>query len=725
MAALEKIRKRAAILTIVIGAGLLAFILEEAVRASGAFRMDTMALQVGDEKIDIQQFSNYSGPEQEKLQKRYQEADQKPDDAELQQVVVRNLINEKIIEQECNDAHFDVTNDEVLTVLFEETGLDTKTFEQIKNAQPKQNPTQQEEQVLQYKNLLEARVQEIAKELKRGKINLAVTGCIKPNKLEEKLINEYNTQYEVEEYAMIDYNQYAQQNSNAPECQVSPDEIKEAYKQFKEFFKIDQEQRHINFIMIDLLPSDNDTKDAKNKINKINNDFASKDGILGIKNNNDISSIDSLCTDSKRKDLVVNGKNQPEPKDSTFINLLAGGINYVGEPKQDPRDPNTYYLYKVTKVVPEFPDSICLNSITISGSKETSDTILAKLNSGELLIESIKADDPNIANIEIFDKNSGSKPINGLNFIYNNNLQDSIKAHFNDRKFFVADQVTQGDKQFTTIIQIVGSSEPVTLYSVARAKYKITPSAKTVNNVREKLETYVNNNKTAADFKKNAKDYKVQECVVDNNTPYIYSQATGGIPGTRGIIKWAFENKPGAVSELNEIEVDGETKYLVVAALEDVYKDYKPYTDPEVNQVLKTYIRNKKIGEALTKKCNGINSNNVDDYAEKLTVNNFKPTVQHSEDGQPITLSLMNIQDPKVIGRLTGLGKKAEGKISVIAGDNVFYVIKVKAIKPAEQMPNNFIASFYRGNMAKVNPEAIMWSSRKIFNNTLKLWNKE
>ena len=34
MAALEKIRKRAVILTIVIGAGLLAFILEEGVRAA-------------------------------------------------------------------------------------------------------------------------------------------------------------------------------------------------------------------------------------------------------------------------------------------------------------------------------------------------------------------------------------------------------------------------------------------------------------------------------------------------------------------------------------------------------------------------------------------------------------------------------------------------------------------------------------------------------------------
>ena len=57
MAALEKIRKRAVILTIVIGAGLLAFILEEGVRASQSFFNDTTAARVGSDKIGVQEFN--------------------------------------------------------------------------------------------------------------------------------------------------------------------------------------------------------------------------------------------------------------------------------------------------------------------------------------------------------------------------------------------------------------------------------------------------------------------------------------------------------------------------------------------------------------------------------------------------------------------------------------------------------------------------------------------
>ena len=88
MAALEKIRKRAVILTIVIGAGLLAFILEEAVRASGAFTTDTLAAKVGDEKIEMQEFQNISQARQQQ-----QDADNKVDPAVMQQQICSTFLS--------------------------------------------------------------------------------------------------------------------------------------------------------------------------------------------------------------------------------------------------------------------------------------------------------------------------------------------------------------------------------------------------------------------------------------------------------------------------------------------------------------------------------------------------------------------------------------------------------------------------------------------------------
>ena len=91
MAALEKIRKRAVILTIVIGAGLLAFILEEAVRASGAFTTDTLAAKVGDEKIEMQEFQNLS-----QMRQQAQDPDSKTDAAVIQQQLLQEVIQEKL-----------------------------------------------------------------------------------------------------------------------------------------------------------------------------------------------------------------------------------------------------------------------------------------------------------------------------------------------------------------------------------------------------------------------------------------------------------------------------------------------------------------------------------------------------------------------------------------------------------------------------------------------------
>ncbi len=697
MAALEKIRKRAAILTIVIGAGLLAFILEEAVRASGAFRMDTMALQIGDEKIDIREFQPLVTQQQEKLQQ--QNPNQKTNGEELQQQVVQQLIAEKIIAQECKDASIDVTDDEILTVLCNELNIDKKTFDQIKNAKPKANPTAEDQQILQAKEYIETKLPEISNQLKSNKLGLAIMGCIKPNKLDDTIINEEQTPYDIE-YTKVDYAQYANK------YKVSDDEIKEAYNQYKEFFKIDQEQRRISYIKVDLDPSASDTKVANADINRIYNAFASQEGILGIKNlkTADNKPLDNLFIDS----LVMKSKdNNPQ-----FTDLLAGGVNSmikVDPNPANPRDRNTF-IYKVTKMV-EVPDSLGLSYVQVMGNKQMQDSVFALLTNG-VSIDSLNSTNKN-QNIAIRKFDPANTPaIDGL--VNEDSVRNKILAHL-DGQFFLLDSLTQGGNSVAVFAQVAQHKAPVTLYSVARARYENNPSDKTIADLTKNLQNYLNKNKTAADFKKNAKaaKYEVKECVVDANNANIdmqlnpYSgQMMGGIQGTRDLIKWAFENKPGAVSE---IKTDEEHGYLVVTALEDVYKDYKPFNDPTVKQQLTTYLLNKKIGEALVKECNGIKANDINTYAQKF--NSTTDSITYVP-GSPSV-----INDGKVAGRITGLAKNAVGKVIVIPGDNALYVVKViKQGAPRPQQDNK--NSFY--TKMRVNPMGMLQSSRKIYNNTLK-----
>jgi peptidyl-prolyl cis-trans isomerase D len=698
MAVLEKLRKRPKLLMGLIGGALVLFILTAIDNPMSLFRgNDTLALQVGDKNIDIRQFSE----EQEKLQKK--NPDQKIDGPTMQQQVVQQIIGQTLITEECDDASINVSDDEILNVLFKETGLDKKTFDQIKNANPNPNSQDpQQQQLAEAKVYCQNRVPEIATELKSTKLGLAIMGCIKPNKLEEQLLKEEQTPYDIE-YTKVDYAQYTNK------YKVSDEEIKEAYDLYKECFKIDQEKRRISYIKVDLDPSANDTKVANGMIAKIYNSFASQEGVLGIKNNKDTHLfIDSLMTNSNSNKLTVVTTGASEPKDPIFTELLEGGINSMKmrNPK-GPRDRNTY-IYKVTKMV-QCPDSLGLNTVQVVGTKQMQDSIFALLTNG-VTIDSLNRSNKNqnIA-IQMFDP-SKAPSVDAL--LYQDSIREKIIAHL-DGSVFLLDSQTQGDQNIAVFAQVAQHKAPITLYSVARAKYENEPSETTVNNLKKALQAYIDKNKTTADFKKNAKaaKYDVQECVVDASNAAIGSQMTGTITGTRDLIKWAFDNKPGTVSEIKE---DDEHGYLVVAAVEDAYIDYIPYTDPTVKQQLTTYILNKKIGEGLLKDCNSIKATDVNAYAQK-----FNSTVDSVTyiPGAPNIIS-----DLKVAGRIVGMGKNAIGKIQVVAGDNALYVVKVNKQGTPRPLPKQEIAGLYQ---RKMNADAygMLYNSRKIANLTLKFSN--
>ncbi len=694
MAVLEKLRKRPKLLMGIIGGALLLFILTIIDNPAAIFRPnETMALQVGDEKIDIQQFSG----EQEKMQN--QNRNQKTDGDVMQQQIVQKLIGERLIAQECKDAGIEASNDEILNVLLQETGWDKQTFEQVKNANPNPNSQDpQQQQLYEAKVYCENRIPEIANNLKSSKLELALMGSIKPNKLDEELIKEEQTPYEIE-YTKVDYAQFANN------YKVSDEEIKEAYEQFKECFKIDQEQRRISFIKVDLDPSSNDIKEANNNIAKIYNAFAAQEGILGIRSNKDTHLfIDSLMTNSKSERLTVVTSGTTEAKDAIYTELLEGGVgNMKMRTPNGPRDRNTF-IYKVTKAV-QCPDSIGLNYVQVMGNKKMQDSIFTLLTNG-LTIDSLNATNKNqnIA-IQLFDP-AKSPSVDGL--IYQDSIREKIIAHL-DGSIFLLDSQTQGDQSIAVFAQVAQHKAPITLYSIARAKYENDPSETTIDDLTKKLQKFIDTNKTAADFKKNAKaaKYDVQECVVDANNPYIGSQMTGPIVGSRNLIKWAFENKPGTVSDITRNDENG---YLVVAALEDVYNDYKPVTDPDVKQNITAYLLNKKIGEDLLKKHNG-KATDMAGYAKLLN-----STVDSTSyvPGAPQIIS-----DAKVAGRIVGLGKNATGKIQVIAGNNAFYVVKVNQQGTPRPLPKQEIAATFPRKM-NVNPYNILIGSRKIFNNTIK-----
>ena len=98
MAVLEKIRQRKKILAIVIGAALIAFIIEVGIEALGRQAGNSTAAKVGNEKIDIMAFQRRV----EKEASADQNNKNQMDAAVRQQQVLEEMINETLLKQEYN-----------------------------------------------------------------------------------------------------------------------------------------------------------------------------------------------------------------------------------------------------------------------------------------------------------------------------------------------------------------------------------------------------------------------------------------------------------------------------------------------------------------------------------------------------------------------------------------------------------------------------------------------
>ena len=697
MAALEKIRKRAAILTIVIGAGLLAFILEEAVRASGAFTSDTLAAKVGSEKIEMQEFQNTS----QEMQKQ-QDPDSKTDPAVTQQQILQGMIQEKLVSQECEESNIVVTGTEVadlmtknppqsIVQLCQQNGVDPQTLLNTLKNPGNINPNDPGFQ--QVKALYESEAQNMELQLKQAKLATLLMGCLQANDIDITLTKEESDVYDIT-YAKVDYT-----TVDDKLVKVTDAELKEAYNKYKEIFKLDEETRRVHYIKVDIDPSTNDKAAATKKVDAILAALQNSNGIEGIRNNSDIV-LDSLTTTSNDKNLFAsNGKSVP--KDDILKQLIEGGKNTCSKKEPTGRDRDTY-IYKVTNTF-ESIDSIGLDMVLVKGDKQRQDSIMDLLAKG-MAIDSVAS----INDVQV-QKSNPQQLARAFQ------LPDSLRTKINnnaDGKFFVF----QSSNESAVLAKVAQSKSKTTFYNIARAKFTDYPSEATLDGLRAKLQKYINTNKNIAAFENNAKKegFEISEQIIDPSTTQLGAQQSqfGMMPGikeSRRAVKWAYENKPGSISQI----FDSDTELLVVA-VDAVYKDYMPFEDPTVKKQLTDLVMNEKKGEYLMKQYKG-KANDLEGYAKLMKVEKI--------DSAQVSMGApMPVLEGKVSGLIAGLGAKGKGKLQIIAGRRAFYVVQVNNITPARELPKEQLATQYRQQHFPVQQmfQSILQGSRKIKNNLIK-----
>ena len=663
-----------ALLAIVIGGALLAFIIEVGIEAIGRSGGNSAAAKVGNEKIDIMQFSR----EVEKAAAEAQQNDQDQlDPAVRQQQVLDEMINEKLLEKEYKSLGITVSDKEISELMIGKNPAPAvvQFAQQVGAKSPAElydfimNPGKQgvqESQVGELRNQWEKLKEDIVKQYKFAKLQNLLAGCMQANDLDRAQLAEEGAVTNILTFAKKDY-----ASLTDDKYPVSDAELKAEWEKMKPLFKLEEDARSIHFIAVDIAPSPEDIA-AANKI--------ADAAYLALQKGRGIDSVRLLGTVHIDSTIVTKDKLPMKVRD-----FFAGAE--VGSVRRDTTTGEHHQMYKLINKQVSI-DSVMLSYVSVQGDAKMQNTVMEQLNAGKTLDE-LKKTYPQKVDGKLSEwqrmyttpdslKNKVANAAIGSYFVYNSADQGAILLKVDEKK------------------------APKMFYTLATVTYDAYASTKTSDNLRDKFQDFLNKNKTAKDFKENAAKagYNAVEAIITPSTPQLGGQFGRGIKDTRKAVKWAFDNKKDQVSPI----FSDNNNTLVAIAVDDVYDTgYLPHTFEQGKQMLTERVRNSKKGDDLMKQYSG----------KAKDLNGYAALMGAQIDTARVTFA--GNMDPK-LGREPGLtGRIATAKPGTLQGpwkgENAVIVYQVvkqekEERKPTKEELDNRYAQT-RGTQLFANPQNI------------------
>ena len=675
MATLEKIRQRKKILAIVIGAALLAFIIEVGIEAIGRSGGNSAVAKVGNEKIDIMAFQRRV--EQEAADD--QQNNKQTDGAVRQQQVLDEMINEKLLEQEYEKLGIFVSDKEISELMIGQNPAPAvmQFAQQVGAKSPVDlydfimNPGKQgvqEAQVAELRNQWNKLKDDITKQYKFAKLQNLMAGCMQANDLDRAQMQADEAMTNVITFAKKDY-------ASLPDDKypVSDEELKAEWQKLKPMFKTDENVRLVHYIAVNIDPSNEDIA-AANKI--------ADAAYIALQKGRGVDSVRLLGTVQIDTAKMVQ-KDMP----AKVRDFFAGAE--VGTTRRDSTVGNHHVMYKLINKEVSL-DSVELSYVIAQGDAKFQKSILDQLNAGKSLDELKKANAQKV-----------DGKLNEWQRIYN--APDSLKAKIANAtpgEFFSYMSGEQG----ATLMRVDSKKAAKTFYTLATISYDAYASTKTSEQLRDKFQDFLNKNKTAKAFEDNAAKagYNAIEMMISPSTAQLglggYGQS--GIKDSRKAIKWAFDNKIGDVSPIFSDNND----VLVAVAIDDAYEDgYFPYNFPQGKEMLTQRVRNSKKGDDLMKQYQG-KAKDLNGYAAAMGTKVDTVKVVFASNG-----------DPKLGNEAGLIGRMAAAKPGNLQGpwkgENAVFVYQVvkqekSDYKPTkEELDNRYAQS--RGAQLFANPRNI------------------
>ena len=159
----------------------------------------------------------------------------------------------------------------------------------------------------------------------------------------------------------------------------------------------------------------------------------------------------------------------------------------------------------------------------------------------------------------------------------------------------------------THLVKVTERTANVNKYKIADIDMTVTPSSETYSQIYNELNHFVSNNNTIDKIKENAKEAGYQ--LVTDATVTKDNQLLGSIKNSRQVIRWAFQNGKGSVSEIFECE----DKFVVAAVEGTLPEGYRPMR--MVEDGLRAELAAQKKGDQIVQELTAKNLTSVEAYA--------------------------------------------------------------------------------------------------------------
>ena len=674
MAALGKIRSKGAFLMGIIGLGLFAFIAEEAFRSCESTRNNARQ-QVGEvlgEKINVNEFQKLVDEYTEVI--KMQQGAEALNDEQLNQVkdmVWNTFVQTKIVEHEAKQLGLRVTDAELQNVLKagtnpmllqtpfvnQQTGrFDANALQKFLaeyDTQRSANPqmAQQYETIYKYWTFIEKTLRQ---QLLAQKYQSLLAHCLLSNPVEAKMAfkeenNESNIQLAAFPYSSI----------QDDKVQITESDLKAKYDELKPRFQQYVESRDIKYVDFQVTPSAAD----KNALQKEFAGYAK-----------DLASAEDPSAVVRKSSSLVNylgipvGKTAfPSDIAAKFDSMAVGHTSGIIENTMD----NTLNVIRLI-AKQQLPDSIEYRQIQVGGASadvahKSADSIYAALKGG--------------ADFEAVAKKYGQT---GQKAWMTTQQYQNAPSMDNDTKNYITSlnmmAVNETKNivlpQGNIIVQVLSRKAMTDKYIAAVIKKNIVFSNETYSKAYNKFSSFVSANQTGDDIIKNAakNGYRVQEAN-DITTAQHY---LANIHGTRDALKWLFEAKQGAVSQMYTC---GDNDHLLVAVLTKIHPvGYRSLDDSQVKEMVKAEVMKDKKAEMLMSKLNGVST-----LAAAKAKGAKVADVNQVTFAAPVFVTLTGASEPALSGAVyaTAKGKFSTKAVKGNAGVYMFQVTN-KTMRPGK-----------------------------------------